>query len=147
MMAEKIYPPFEPYWTEKMVEAYLEEAAKVMRALPPVRVQGYFSTWPEPIHDYWIVYGRDDPARNRFRPTPFQIDRMEYVLTWLRWPSLLERRIIWDRANRIPWKVLEHRYQSSRTTLWRQYAHGLVWIVARLNMVDPAGDQIMSYRG
>ena len=33
-------------WTVEMVEERLVEAAAVMRRLPPVRVPGYFSTWP-----------------------------------------------------------------------------------------------------
>ncbi len=136
-------PFVEPYWTEKMVETYLEDAAKVMKSLPPVRVQGYFTAWPEPIHDYWDVYGRHEIDKKKlFRATPRQIDQMEYVLTWLRYPSLRERRIIWDRANRVPWKVLEHKYDSSRSTLWREYSHGLIWIVARLNRNDPEGEVI-----
>ena len=33
-------------WTVEMVEERFVEAAAVMRRLPPVRVQGYFNTWP-----------------------------------------------------------------------------------------------------
>ena len=34
-------------WTAKMVEERLVDAAQVMRRLPPVRVPGYFNTWPK----------------------------------------------------------------------------------------------------
>ena len=33
-------------WTVEAVERRLEDAAHVMRRLPPVRVPGYFNTWP-----------------------------------------------------------------------------------------------------
>ena len=34
-------------WTRDMVEERIVEAAAVLRRLPPVRVAGYFGTWPE----------------------------------------------------------------------------------------------------
>lgn len=34
------------YWTVGMVAERLAEAAAVIRHLPPVRVPGYFNTWP-----------------------------------------------------------------------------------------------------
>ena len=40
-------------WTDKMVMAYLEEAADIHRRLPPVTVQGYFNLWPETLKDDW----------------------------------------------------------------------------------------------
>jgi hypothetical protein len=33
-------------WNVEAVETRLEEAAQVIRRLPPVRVPGYFTTWP-----------------------------------------------------------------------------------------------------
>ena len=36
-----------PEWTRDMVEERITEAAAVLRRLPPVRVAGYFGTWPE----------------------------------------------------------------------------------------------------
>lgn len=142
-----IGPPPEPYWTDKMVEAYLKDAAAVMRSLPPVKVQGYFSTWPDTGDDgTWFKAGEAEDRKPRFRPTPRQIDQAFYVLEWLRWPSLMERKIMWDRANKVPWKVMEHSYQSARSTLWRHQAHGLMWVVARLNQIDPEGERIKQFR-
>ena len=39
-------------WTIEMVEERLVEAADVMRRLPPVRVPGYFSTWPKMVVEF-----------------------------------------------------------------------------------------------
>ena len=36
-------------WTPAKVEERLLEAADVMKRLPPVRVPGYFSTWPKTL--------------------------------------------------------------------------------------------------
>jgi hypothetical protein len=38
-----------PEWSPKQVEERLEEAALVMKRLPPVRVPGYFNTWPKMV--------------------------------------------------------------------------------------------------
>jgi hypothetical protein len=137
--------PYAPYWDNALVEVHLEEAAKVMRSLPPVRVQGYFSVWPESVSDEWILSANQEPEERRLRYTPRQISKMEFVMEWLLWPPIVERKIIWERANGVPWKVLEHRYQSSRTTLWRNYSHGMMWIVAKLNAKDPDGEKIRTY--
>lgn len=141
----QVGPPPELHWTDKMVEAYLQDAADVMKALPAVRVQGYFSVWPTVIHDYWDAYGWTEGDPKRWRPTPKQIDQMEYVCQWLRWPGVLESKIIWDRSCGIPWKVIEHKRQSSRSTLWRHYGAGINKIVAKLNAHDPEGVVIQSY--
>ena len=34
-------------WTRDMVEERILEAAAVLKRLPGLRTQGYFSTWPE----------------------------------------------------------------------------------------------------
>lgn len=39
-------------WTRAMVADRLELAAEVMRSLPPVRPQGYGSTWPEFLQSF-----------------------------------------------------------------------------------------------
>jgi hypothetical protein len=72
---------------------------------------------------------------------------MEHVMQWLLWPPIQERKIVWERCNGVPWKVLEHRYNTSRTTLWRNYSHGMMWIVAKLNAKDPDGSIMRSYLG
>ncbi len=130
--------PYEPYWTAAMVQAHLEDAAEVMKALPRVRVQGYFSTWPTPVHDFWDAYGWHE-AENRWRPTPRQISRMEYVCEWLRFVPVRESKIIWRRASGVPWKVIANDLQSSRTAVTGWYAAGIWKIVARLNAHDPDG--------
>lgn len=137
--------PYEPYWTEAMVKAYLEDAAEVMKALPPVRVQGYFSTWPTPVHDFWDAYGWE-AAENRWRPTARQITQMEFVCEWLRFVPVRESKIIWRRACNVPWKVITHDLKSSRTAVSGWYNTGITRIVARLNAQDPNGSVMERYK-
>jgi hypothetical protein len=49
-MADAVRLADDGEWTAARVEARLCEAADVMRRLPPVRVQGYFNTWPAIAH-------------------------------------------------------------------------------------------------
>lgn len=130
--------PYEQYWTHAMVQAYLEDAAEVMKALPRVRVQGYFSTWPTPVHDFWDAYGWHE-TENRWRPTARQISQMEYVCEWLRFVPVRESKIIWRRASGVPWKVIAADLQSSRTAVTNWHNMGITRIVSRLNANDPVG--------
>jgi hypothetical protein len=136
-------PPPEPYWTVKMIQAHLESAAHIHRRLPEEKVNGYYSLWPEMMQDNWYKYYSSLEAKNRYGP-PYarEVDYMEYVMTWLRWPTPHEQRIIWARANRLPWKVLEYDFQSCKATLWKYQNQGLVKIAVRLNTVDPEGYKI-----
>jgi hypothetical protein len=132
---------YEPYWTPAMVQAYLEDAADVMKALPRPRVQGYFSTWPDPVHDFWDAYGWT-ATENRWRPTARQISQMEYVCEWIRVVSVRDGKIIWRRACRVPWKVISSDLHTSRTAITNWYNFGIGQIVAHLNAQDPDGSLI-----
>lgn len=121
-----------------MVQAYLEDAADVMKALPRPRVQGYFSAWPEPIHDFWDAYGWTE-AENHWRPTARQITQMEYVCEWIRVVPVREGKIVWRRACRVPWKVIANDLNSSRASVANWYSGGVGKIVAHLNASDPDG--------
>ncbi len=61
-------------------------------------------------------------------------------MRWLRWLNVIEQRVIWARANNIPWKVLEHDFNSSKTTLWRHLNVGTNRLAAILNNIYPDGD-------
>jgi len=43
-------------WTIEDVAARFEEAASTGRRLPPVRVQGYFNTWPVIVRKEWETF-------------------------------------------------------------------------------------------
>jgi hypothetical protein len=44
-------------WTREQVEERLIEAADVMKRLPEVRVQGYFSVWPKIVYEFGDLVG------------------------------------------------------------------------------------------
>jgi hypothetical protein len=72
-------------WTIDEVSARFHEAAVTARRLPPVRVQGYFNTWPQIVRQPWEVLGTEDPGYRPFPPSPKEVDRMLEVMQWVQW--------------------------------------------------------------
>jgi len=119
-------------WTAKRVEDRLAEAADVMRRLPPVRVQGYFNTWPAIAHDFADRVGCEPQRLRRPPPSPDAITRAEATLLWLRWLEVEDARLVWMRGERAPWRVICERFGFARSTANRRYAYALAVIVWRL---------------
>ena len=123
----------EAHWTPRMVEDRIEEAAFTLRRLPDPRLQQARSSWPPIIHEFHDAYGAE-PARLRLGPpSAAAIDRMDEVLAWLMWVEPDEARLLWWRATRTPWKVIERRLGVCRTTAWRQWSFALIKIASRIN--------------
>lgn len=135
-----ITPPPEPYWTDKIVMAYMEEAAEIHKCIPDVKAPGYHSVWPDTLKDDWErYYDMLHARRRRHYALPKQVDFMEEVMRWLRWLNVIEQRVIWARANNIPWKIIEHDFKSSKSTLWRHMSIGTGRLAGILNNHDPDG--------
>jgi predicted DNA-binding protein (UPF0251 family) len=120
-------------WTPKTVADALEEAAQTLRRLPPVRVQGYVSTWPAIIRDFWEAYGWHEAEVRLGPPAPDAIDRMDAALGWLHVLEPNEVRLVWLRAEGVRWKSIAHRFGMDRSTAWRHWTCALIKIAAHLN--------------
>lgn len=120
-------------WTPKVVAERVEEAADTLRRLPAVKVQGYFSTWPEVVRDFWDAYGWHDAEVRPGPPLPRAIDRMDETLCWLRWLDPDETRLVWLRAEGVRWKLICARFGVGRTTAWHRWESALAKIAIRLN--------------
>jgi hypothetical protein len=120
-------------WTVEAVEMRLEDAAQVIRRLPPVRVPGYFNTWPAMFVEFADLIGRE-PERMRLPPpSTAAITRMEETLGWLRWLEVQDVKLVWARADRKPWKAICGQLGISRATANRRYQYALSLIAWRLN--------------
>ena len=98
----------------------LESAAYVMRMLPPIKIQGYTSSMPEIVYSAQeIAFMERQPMK--LRPTGEQIDAMDEVLKWLEILEPMERKLVWKRAERIPWKLLCYEFGISRSQLNVKY--------------------------
>ena len=120
-------------WTRDQVEARLAEAADVLKRLPEVRVQGYFSTWPRIAYEFSDLVGQEAPRLRRGPPAPDAISRMEATLPWLQWLEPEDAKLVWSRAERTPWKPICWRFGISRATAHRRWEYALSVIVWRLN--------------
>ena len=117
---------------QKYVEDRIHDAARTLRRLPEERVQGYFSTWPKIKRDEMeILQMEKEPMR--IRPSMDDITEMEEVLfVWLRWLEVDERKLVWQRAERVRWKLICAQFGVGRTKAWETYKCALGKIAARI---------------
>lgn len=117
---------------QKYVEDRIHEAARTLRRLPEERVQGYFSTWPKIKRaEMEILQMEKEPMR--IRPSMDDITEMEEVLfVWLRWLEVDERKLVWQRAERVRWKLICAQFGVGRTKAWEMYKCALGKIAARI---------------
>lgn len=118
----------QPRFNEKEIIAIFRQAAQTLRRLPSPKVQGYFNSWPD------IIYTKKEVIRMDQKPskqpvTPEAISRMEKAISWL---SLLEkpidRKIVWMRANYIPWEIISKTFAFSRVTASKKYKNAIKFI-------------------
>jgi hypothetical protein len=123
----------EARWTASMVEARFEEAAFTLRRLPDSRVPGYFNTWPQIVRSAYEAFGWERARMPRIAPAPEAISRMEETFTWLSWLDPEDARIVWLRAENVPWKPICWRVGLSRKTAWERWVAALMTVSNRLS--------------
>jgi hypothetical protein len=113
-------------WDQEAVARRLEEAVDVLARLPNEQVRGLHDLWPKLI---------GEPCRHACQAAaaPEAIDRMDEALAWLSWLDPEERRLVWSRAEGMPWKRITRRLGVSRTTAWQRWTIALLKIATRLN--------------
>ena len=122
----------EAEWTGEAVADHFEEAVRTLRKLPPVRVTGYFNAWPEVLRSAKEIAAME-PEPMRVLPSTGAITRLEQTFDWMLWITVEERKLIWLRAARVPWKAITWEFGCDRTTAWRRWTLALTKIAARLN--------------
>ena len=123
-------------WTFEAVEHRFHEAAATSFRLPPARVAGYVTLWPEISRQSWEGYA-DDLTILRIPATPAAIDRLAETTQWLQWLSVEQRKLVWARARYVPWRVIAAQLGVPRQTAWRRWRHALTLIVVQLNGRPP----------
>lgn len=121
-------------WTADDVADHFAEAFRTLRKLPPVKVQGYFGTWPQILRSAREIAAME-PEPMRVWPSAAAITRLEQTFGWVLWIEEPERKLVWSRAARVPWKVIAGEMGCDRTTAWRRWQLALTTIAARLNAV------------
>lgn len=119
-------------WTADDVADHFEEAFRTLRKLPPVKVQGYFNAWPAIVRTPREVADMEaEPMR--VWPSSAAISRLEQTFDWMLWVEEAERKLIWARAARVPWKQITGELGCDRTTAWRRWQLALTKIATRVN--------------
>ncbi|CAJ0781059.1 hypothetical protein LMG18090_01271 [Ralstonia mannitolilytica] len=135
-------------WTKEDVAACFEDAANTGRRLPPIRVQGYFSTWPTIVRKEWEAFAADERVYRPFPPSPQAIDRMLETMRWVQWLDVEQRHIVWMRAKGYGWREITLRFACDRTTAWRRWQRALEIVAAKLNEgAVPASPKILGHVG
>lgn len=119
-------------WNIQQVTDRFQEAAITARRMPPARVQGYAAFWPDINRQSWEGYA-DERIVLRFAASPGAIDRFGETVRWLKWLDEDQRRLVWLRAQYVPWREISHRTGLIRKTAWRRYQHALAVVVVHLN--------------
>lgn len=119
-------------WTRDMVEDRVVEAAAVLRHMPPPRVAGYFSTWPEVVRSFGDLVGQE-PRPMKITPTARDISRMEETLTWTAGLDPIDGKIVWLRAYGLRWKRICWTVGLQRSAAHQHWLYALCVIAFRLN--------------
>jgi hypothetical protein len=122
----------EEEWTYEDVGDHFAEAFRTLRRLPSVKVQSYFNAWPEVLRTRREIAAME-PEPMRVWPSAAAISRLEQTFDWVLWIDEAERRLVWSRAARVPWKQISGELGCDRTTAWRRWQLALTKIAARLN--------------
>ena len=123
----------EKIWTEEMVEKTFEEAIRTMQKLPTAKLRDYFTSWPQVIYSE-IEILRMDQKPKKWPATPEAISRMEKACGWvLLLKEIEERKIIWLRAKRTPWKLICGELGFSRATANRKWKSAIRQITLQLD--------------
>ena len=110
------------------IKDILETAAYVDRLLPAVRAPKYRCCMPNIIYTQQEIAFMDRRLVKP-RPTQEQVSLWEKViLDWLPLLTVDEKKLVWKRANRIPWKLLCREFGVSRQQLWLKYDKALTKI-------------------
>lgn len=121
--------------TDEIIEKIkydLETAAYIDRLLPAVRALKYRCCMPDIIYtEQEKIFMDKKPLK--IRPNQEQISLWERVIfEWLPVLSVDERRLVWKRANRIPWKLLCREFGISRQGLSKNYNMALAKIAGAI---------------
>ena len=120
-------------WSVDDVAARFEDAANTSRRLPPVRVQGYFNSWPVFVRKEWESFASDEKVYRPLPPRPEAIDQMLEVMRWVQWLEVEQRHLVWMRAKRYGWRDITIRFACDRSTAWRRWQKALELVATQLN--------------
>ena len=91
--------------SRKEVLERFEEAVYTAKRLPPVIIRGCKAAWPDIIYTPLEIL-QQEKRPIKLRPSSEQLSRLDEVLSWTPLLTELERKLIWYKAQRKPWKFI-----------------------------------------
>ena len=91
--------------SRKEVLERFEEAVYTAKRLPPVIIPGCKAAWPDIIYTPLEIL-QQEKRPIKLRPSSEQLSRLDEVLSWTPILTELERKLIWYKAQRKPWKFI-----------------------------------------
>ncbi len=121
-------------WTCLEVLEWLRAAAVTDRVMKSAKVDGYRSFWPAYPDEENTAYGYTEEDARQPQATSREATIWFFVCQWgVVLDNEYERDIVWSRARRVPYKVLERRHHCSRWTINRDMTRCMATICAMLN--------------
>jgi len=120
-------------WHSSVIEERLAQAAAILRRLPGAMPRTQLTHWPAIIHSAAEAYGWNASQPRPIPPHPRDIQAMDQALEWLFWLGEGERKLVWARACRLPWRGLAAMDGRSHVTLRKVVQQAYQHIANQLN--------------
>lgn len=108
-----------------VMKTCLEAAARTLKYLPSNPLDRH-----QKLRSIWGNIDRTSESisskTGKYIPSAIEIDDMYHIIDLLMGLPDLERKLLWARANRIPWALLQNQIGRSRTHLYQIYHRGLI---------------------
>jgi hypothetical protein len=118
-------------WTTKLIAERFAQSVVTLQRLPDENRLGYRHSWPPMVHSRFEIM-QQEPSPISLAATPEQVSAMEETLTWLHWLEPEQRRLIWYRAEGMPWRLIGRRLGAPKTTIQRRWHRALEKVLEHL---------------
>ena len=124
-------------FTPKMVSDWIEEAVQIERRLPYPGPEDAKSSWPRMTTETSEPCGCHPPDPPLLPLSQAEMARLETSHGWMmQWLSKTEAYIVWQRASKTPWRVIQKRVKRSRPTMNAIRLRAIATIAMNLNNKD-----------
>jgi hypothetical protein len=125
MRAEKNLQRFTIEVDSYTLWSWFEESMRTARRLPSIKPKGYKAQWVDIPKD-WLAYGWDKAYIKLPPPSGKQITRLALVHDLIAYvKDEDERKMLWYRAKKLPWKKMEYLFGKHRSTLAKKCKNNL----------------------
>tara|TARA_Y100001972_G_C7619019_1_gene310404 strand:- start:601 stop:1017 length:417 start_codon:yes stop_codon:yes gene_type:complete len=113
---------------------WLEDSIRTGKRLPGAIRKQKLSYWMDYPDEYWTTYGYHDVTMRLPPPTSKNISRFVFMLEIMRYvPEVEDRKLMWKRAAKYPWKNLEREFGMHRTNLHKKIKKELLRIIFKIH--------------